>query len=376
MRLREIARVAVLLVGVMGCLDEGIFQPGPAPRAPKNLFYVVEPVGTGTAPQGILLRWDYDNDSRIDVWNVYARITGTGSFGYVGSTRSNSFHEDGVPAAEYYVTAVSVDGYESSRSNIVVIDSRLALARPADLTTVSLDAAIALYWPDNAYEGAPQRFREYRVYSSAYDLDADLCATGWRLEGTTIAPEFRAAALPNGAPRCFAVTALSHEGFESLWSVIRHDTPRPDARNIVLTARQEASATAGFRFWRDLNSDGIAQRAELGLVGSGNAADIDFSLERTGSGQLLLTPIRNDVFLRTWANGPIGDLTDIDYAPGGGYSRTPLEARTGWGYVWQVPGGAYPRFGAIRVSHVGQNLIILDWAFQTDPGNPELVPGQ
>jgi hypothetical protein len=31
-----------------------------------------------------------------------------------------------------------------------------------------------------------------------------------------------------------------------------------------------------------------------------------------------------------------------------------------------------PRYGALRVTHVGQTFLIMDWAFQTDPGNPEL----
>jgi hypothetical protein len=27
----------------------------------------------------------------------------------------------------------------------------------------------------------------------------------------------------------------------------------------------------------------------------------------------------------------------------------------------------------VRVSHVGTTFLIMDWAFQTDPGNPELL---
>lgn len=366
--------ISLVVLATAGCIEGGIIDPGVGPRAPRNLFYIVEPTGSGSGPQGILLRWDWDSDPSIDVWNVYARGTASGNFGYVGSTTSNSFHEDAIPALEYFVTAVDRSGNESDRSNIVVVDSRLALARPSGLSTVSLDGAVALYWPDNAFEGAPSRFLHYRIYSAAYDLDADLCGATWRLEGTTVAPEFRAGALANGVPRCFGVTAVSLEGFESLWSPIRHDTPRFDARNVLLTARQDASATSGFRFWRDLNGDGLAQRAELGLVGSGNAPDIDFSVERTGAGQLFLTPIRTGVTLRTWTNAPIGDLTEIDFAPSGGYSRLSLEARPGWGYVWETPGGTYPRYGAVRVTHVGQQFLILDWSFQSDPGNPELAP--
>lgn len=367
--------MALLVVLSSACIEDGIFDPGLGPRAPRNLSYFVDPIGSGTVPPGILLRWDPDNDPSIDVWNVYARVNTGSSFGYVGSTTSNSFHENAEPALEYYVTAVDFEGNESERSNIVTVDSRLTLARPSDLTTVSLDGGIALFWPDNAYTGDPDGFRNYRVYSAGYDLDDDKCLLPWRLEGTTVAPEFGIGALANGSPRCVAVSAVSVEGFESLWSPIRHDTPRAEARNVMLTARQYESATAGFRFWRDTNADGTAQRAELGQVGSGNAADLDFSIERDQSGALILTPIRNGVLVRTWINAPIADLTAIDFAPVGGYGRTPLEARVGWGYVWQVPGGAFPRFGAVRISHVGRDLLILDWAFQTDPGNVELVPG-
>ncbi len=363
----------LLLVPTLGCLEEGIFNPGLGPDAPRNLTYYLDPVGSGTAPPGILLRWEQDPDPSIDLWYVYARI-GSGNFQLVGSTTSTSFHESAVPALEYFVSAVDRNGYESPRSNIIFVDSRLTLARPADLSTVSLDGGIALYWTDNAYTGDPQGFRNYRVYSSAYNLDTDLCEGGWRLEGTTVAPEFRAGALPNGAPRCFGVSAVSIEGWESLWSPIRHDTPRFESRNVVLTARQVASGTAGFRFWRDQNGDGIAQRSELGVVGSGNASDIDFSIERNPSGGLVLTPIRNGVRLRTWVGGPIGDLSEIDYAPAAGFARTPLEALPGWGYVWETPGVPYVRFGAVRVTHVGQEFLILDWAFQSDPGNPELSP--
>ena len=369
----RILLLVALVLPALGCIEEGIFDPRIGPEAPRNLTYFLDPVGTGTTPGGILLRWDRDPDPAIDLWHVYARI-GSAGFQLVGSTTSISFHESAVPALEYFVTAVDLNGYESAGSNTVVVDSRLTLERPSGLTTVSLDGAIALYWPDNAYAGDPDGFRNYRVYSSAYNLDADLCEGGWRLEGTTVAPEFRAAALLNGSPRCFGVSAVSIEGWESLWSPVRQDTPRFESRNIVLTARQFASGTAGFRFWRDLNSDGIAQRAELGLVGSGNAGDIDFSVERDQSGSLILTPIRNGVRLRAWVNGPIADLSEVDYAPATGFGRTPLEAHTGWGYVWEVPGQPFVRFGALRVTHAGQDLLILDWAFQPDPGNPELSP--
>jgi hypothetical protein len=36
-------------------------------------------------------------------------------------------------------------------------------------------------------------------------------------------------------------------------------------------------------------------------------------------------------------------------------------------------GDGFLRYGAVRVTHVGQTFLIFDWAYQTDPGNPELL---
>ena len=29
-------------------------------------------------------------------------------------------------------------------------------------------------------------------------------------------------------------------------------------------------------------------------------------------------------------------------------------------------------YGALRVTHVSKDYVIFDWAYQSDPGNPEL----
>ena len=176
---------------------------------------------------------------------------------------------------------------------------------------------------------------------------------------------------------CFAVSAISIEGFESLWSPSRADTPRDDARNVIVTARQAADATSGFRFWRDQNLDGTVQTPELGQVLSGSSPVSDFLVERDGTGRMFLTPLRSGTLMTVYGTAPIGDLTDIDTAPLSGFSRTAREALVGWGYVFQLDGGdTRPRFGGLRVTHVGQNVVIFDWSFQRDPGNPELTPAQ
>lgn len=367
----------LVLLGLLtsACRDEFLVG-GSAVAPPSNLTYSVEPSGTPGSPSGVLLRWDFSADPALAVWHVYSRGSTSESFQLRGSTTSNTWHDNGIPHLQYYVTAEDDVGNESEPSEVVTIDERLALDAPLTLTTTSLNGAIALAWSDNAFTSDPQGFSTYRVYSASYDLDQGLCGAIWSLEGTTVAPEFLAGALTNGVPRCFAVSAISIEGFESLWSPVRSDTPRPDARNVLVYARQYSVPGSGFRFWRDLNGNGRSEVNELGLVSSGNAADIDFSVERDGSGVLYLTPVRSGTGVIVYGNVPVEDLTSIDYAANVNYPTSGVEAVPGWGYVWEMDGGdGFFRYGAVRVTHVGQDYLILDWAFQTDPGNPELVRG-
>lgn len=246
---------------------------------------------------------------------------------------------------------------------------------PASLSSTTLDGAIALIWTDNSYTSDPANFQNYRIYSTTYNLDQDQCGTSWQLEGTTVAPEFVVGALTNGIPRCFAVTALSVDGFESDRSPLRADTPRPDARNVLIYAFQSQSAGSGFRFWDDLNGDNRVQDAELGLVRSGAGTDIDFAVDRDISGDLFLTPVRTGTGVEYYdANNPVEDLTSIDFAADRTYRTSGILAIPGYGYVFEMDGGdGFKRYGAVRVTHVGQTFLILDWAYQTDPGNPELI---
>jgi hypothetical protein len=279
-----------------------------------------------------------------------------------------------VPHLDYYVTAVDVDGGESDPSNVITVDERLQLERPASLTSISLNGAIHLDWSDNAFAADPARFKWYRVYSASYDLDQGLCGTDWSLEGSTVSPEFVAGVLVNGVPRCFGVSAISIEGYESLWSPLRQDTPRPDARNLLVWAFGADPTQAGFRFWNDVNTDGVAQPSELGLVQDGNRTDIDFWVYRDPADSTLwIVPEFSGTSLRLYAASPVGDLTDIDFAPAGGYSRNMIQAAPGYGYVFQIVEGSTLRYAALRVTHVGRNYLIFDWSMQTDPGNPELV---
>jgi hypothetical protein len=360
------------LVLLAACGNSDYTSTGPsAPLLgpPTGLSYYVGPVGTGSAPSSILLRWDFDTSSSLAVWNVYSRRDTTAGFFLRAKTTSPTFHDAGIPDVQYLVTAVDVNGNESLPSSVVTVDERLQLAAPDSLYTTALNGGVALDWPDNAY--APD-FLHYRVYSASYDLDTQICGNDWGLEGTTISPDFIATLLPNGVPRCFAVSAVDTLGYESLWSPIQAETPRFDARDVAVNAVQFSDTSSAFRFWQDLNADGLAQANELGLLYDGTNPAADFSVTRDGSNNLFLTPVRAGTGIQSV--GPVTDVDDIHYAPASGYGTAPLQATPGTGYIFQMNGGdGFLRYGAVRVSHVGTDFLILDWAYQGDPGNPMLV---
>lgn len=363
-----LATIAGVLVAV-GCTE----TTGLVDR-PTNLFYQLLPSGDPDLPLGVILTWDPVPDGNLQAYNVYGREEGSAEFDLRATTTSTSYHELGRPDLEYRVTAVNADGDESAPSESVLIDERLRLERPDAIASTSLDGAVLIAWSDNPFTSAPDGFQTYRVYTTGFDLDAGLCDATWTLEGTTVAPEFLSSALANGVPRCFAVSAESIEGFESLWSDNIADTPRPDARNVLLNAIQVDVGSSGFRFHDDLNGDGIATANELGLVRAGNLSSVDFRIDRTVGGDMLVLPVFSGTRVTQFGAGPIADLTSIDVAPVGGYGSAGIPAQPGFGYVFEIDeGGSFPQFGAIRVSHVGTDFVIFDWSYQTDPGNPELL---
>ena len=374
--MRVVLCLLAVVVTVAGCNYESVAPGGGGNgniSAPTNLGYELEPSGDPNRPLGILLIWDDVPDASLASYRVYSRASTGNSYGLRGETTSNTFHDNGVPHLEYLVTAVDVDGFESANSNVITVDERLQLVSPAWINSISLNGAIHLEWDDASYLSAPTRFKWYRIYSTAYDLDIGLCGTDWLLEGTTVAPEFLASAMANGVPRCFGVSGVSREGYESLWSPLRQDTPRPDARNTLVFAYAVDTTQSGFRFWQDVNSDGAAQASELGRVQSGNLGSIDFWVYRDPvDSTLWFVPEFSGTQMQLYSAAPVADLTSIDFAPASGYSRNMVQAVPGYAYVFEIVEGPTLRYGALRVTHVGRDYMIFDWSFQTDQGNPEL----
>jgi hypothetical protein len=370
MRNTFVILAAVAAVAACTRYDDGI---GPDPDelgAPSNLTYELLPSGDPDFPDGILLRWTDPGDDRIGSFVVYSRGSTSSSWSRRAATTSGSFHDTGVPHLQYYVVAEDDFGSESRPSNTITVDERNRLPAPNALTSISLDRAVQLAWAGNARTANPSLFSYYRIYSTTYDLDANLCSDqNWVLEGSTVSEDFLVTGVANGAPRCFTVSTISVDGHESVWTPPRSDTPRYDARNVVVTTMHSRLSTSGFRFY-------LPSSDALGVIMAGDRTDLDFRVERHSDGSVWFHPVRAGTRVALYGNSVVTDLTSIDIAPLGGYSSGAIEALPGFAYVFETQLNGALQYGAVRVTHFNEDYVILDWAYQSDPGNPELRRGR
>jgi hypothetical protein len=96
-------------------------------------------------------------------------------------------------------------------------------------------------------------------------------------------------------------------------------------------------------------------------------------MERHNDGSLWFHPVRAGTRVALYGNSVVTDLTSIDIAPISGYSTGDIEALPGFAYVFETTFSGALQYGAVRVTHTQADYVILDWAYQTDPGNPELT---
>ncbi|HEX8850107.1 MAG TPA: hypothetical protein VF761_11290 [Gemmatimonadaceae bacterium] len=365
--MRRFATAAALLT-LAACTDVATQPRSRDLPVPTGLTYQLVPSGYPDSPDGVLLSWNDVTDDRVTAYVVYSRAS-DGHWQRRAETTSPTFSDAGYPAPEYYVATRDDEGHESQGSNSVTIDVRLRMPAPTALTSVSLHRAAQLSWSSASRLTQPSLFDYYRVYSTVWTGNPGRCDDNlWVLEGTTISDDFLVTGLTNGVRYCFAVSIVSKDGHESLWSVPRDDTPRYDSRNVLIDAFEVAPATSGFDFYNQ-NAN-----PQFGIVTSGSSINADFRLERHADGLLYFVPTRSDVTLALYSADPVTDLTSIDIAPlDNAFGSSPISASPGYAYVFRVGPVGSANYAAVRVSHVGADYVILDWSYQSQPNNPELT---
>lgn len=367
--MRRPVALLIAVVAMTACGDNDITGGTSGLASPANLTYQLLPSGDPANPEGLILRWDPVDDSRVANYVVYSRGSSGDQWDRRAETTSASFNDLGSPDFQYQVASQASDGSESAPSNTVTVDAANTLIAPGVLSSITLNQAAWLSWPADSRTDAPDLFDYYRVYSTLYDLDQNVCDSDWVLEGTTVSEDFLASGLPNGVPRCFAVSAISRDGHESEWTAPRSDTPRPDARNVLIFASQVDLSNSGFSFY-------VPSSGALGVVASGNGTNIDFRVERDSDGSLWLVPVRAGSVVALYSTDPLTDLTSIDIAPPDDeFSSGAIEAVPGYGYVFRTLLEGQYHYAGLRVTNVSSDFVIVDWSYQRDPGNPELSRG-
>jgi len=356
----------LMLVGLVNCAVAGTTSPID-PAAPTNLSFQLTPSGDPNLPLGILLTWVPPSNGRAATFDIYGQSNSTGWIRRA-TTTSPSFHDAGVPQSQYYVAAIDGQGAEMGRSAIVTVNLADRLPAPLGLSSITLNGAIHLGWSDNALV-AGSTFDHYRVYSSGFSSAQATCVLPWYVEGSTVSDAFLVGNLTNGTTRCFAVSAVSVDGHESIWSDVRLDTPRLDARNVLVYVAEARTDSAAFVF-----NDQTAKT--YGIVGPTTRSDADFTARRLSDGTVWLIPARGGSTVRTYATTTLPDLTSIDRAPLSGYQATSIQALPGMGYVFRLDEADGTHYGAIRVQYVAKDFLVFDWAFQTGIGNVELSAGR
>ncbi len=234
---------------------------------------------------------------------------------------------------------------------------------PDGVFSVTGDGVVHLYWnrsPEPDLAG-------YAVYRGSvpegpyFHLD-DVSADATSYDDTSVA---------NGETVYYAVTAFDRAGNESdLSAELVFDTPRPAGTDLILfDFVGQNSGLSGYDF---SSVSGAAQ--------AWNAATTDIYFGASGGINELVATAGVDIQDYGWT----ASLDDVDWAPSAGWAPSGrAEAITGHAYVLRiVDGPGETHYAKVRVTAVTSaslspdaRKVTIDWAYQIDPGNPELSPG-
>lgn len=216
---------------------------------------------------------------------------------------------------------------------------------PVGVTSITGDRAVLLRWIENQEAD----LEGYRVYVSR-DARGPYDRVGFTRDA-----DFVHEGLSNGVTYYYGVSAVDEWGNESdLNDTIIYDTPRPEGFDLRLFEADGVDADlSGYDFSRERRESW-----------DDDATDVYF--DWVGDTPFLAVP---DYATDIQDAGYVG-FDDVTWAPDGGWSPS--------GIVEAIPGHLYviwtrdDHYAKVRVVAVDDDSIELDWAYQSDRGNPEL----
>jgi hypothetical protein len=370
-RMRWTALLPILLVAA-ACSDEVVYVDETVPAAPRAL-------AASYYGGSVTVTWELGPGWNGEPFRVYSRrVTDSGWF-FIAEVTSCiddvCVYEDvnvlGGQRYEYYVASVAPNGAESASAAVVEVTVPEFIAPPVPDApyVVALDNANYLTWGTAA---RVDDFSHYRVY-----LDDGTSAF---LLGETDSEGFLDLLAGNGFTYAYFVSAVDLDGHESGGSTIADGTPRPDFSGEWIYDYFSVPGSSGFRFSED---------ESVVPVLDGDDPLRHFRLEADVNGWWLVPGPDAAVYpagFQTTALkcGPAADAgcVDLSVAPPSGYVAQDIGLAAQESYVLRVIGDdGQVHYGVIRVSLLGfdQNddpIMILDWAYQLQPGNLNLAPAR
>ena len=353
--------------------DDTIFIPGDGPAPPIGLDALYY-------NRAVTVLWELAPGWNGETFLVFGKRVEDTSFFLIAEVTSCSagscqYRDTNIEANvsyDYFVSALDPDTGLETDSDLTVrvyVPFPTPPPVPAGLEVVALDATNYIRWSDDAR--LDSEFSAYRIY-----LISDGGATETLL-GESDSPGFLDALAENGVTSVYEVSSVDIFGHESGTSVSGQGTPRPDFTGELVYSFMDVPGLSGFRF---------SESDQLDPIVSGGSLTRHFRLETDLSGWWLVPGPSAAVF-------PQGVLTtalkcgvaadpqcqDWTTAPTSGYSNLDIAIGPELTYMWRVVGGdGLARYGAVRVTllgtdQAGDELMIFDWAYQLQAGNPQVV---
>jgi len=365
----------VLLVAAAACDTDSFIYIDEGPAEPVNLFAEYY-AGVVT------VSWELGSGWNGEAFRVYSRRISDPDFFFVAEVTSCTdgfclYTDMNIAAGqtyEYFVAAVDTNSGVETASQFTVdvfVPQPVPPADPAGTEVVALDGANYIRWSDNARSA--DDFSFYRVYLVEDDGSEFLL-------GETDSEGFLDEIAANGVTSRYFVTAVDDQGHESFGATVAAGTPRPDFHGEWVYDHFGQPTLSGFRFQADENTDPIL---------SGGSSFAHFRLEVDSEGWWLVPGAGTTIYPQGFATtslkcGVAADAScvDVPVAPQSGYSSSDLGIAPQTSYVMRVLGDDFEfHYGVIRVEMLGFDqddnaLMIFDWAYQLQAGNPDLVPGR
>jgi len=375
MRRVSLVTGALMLLMAAACDTDSFSYVGEGPAEPLNVWAEYY-AGVVT------VSWELAPGWNGEAFRVYSKRTSDPDFFFVAEVTSCTdgyclYTDANIVAGvtyEYFVAAVDPSSGVETASQFTVdvyVPQATAPPDPSGTQVVALDGANYIRWSDNARSA--DDFSFYRVYLVEDDGSEFLL-------GETDSEGFLDEIAANGITSRYFVTAVDEYGHESFGATVAAGTPRPDFHGEWVYDHFDQPGLSGFRFQVDEDSDPIM---------AGASGSIHFRLEVDSQGWWLVPGPGSSIYPQAFATtalkcGVAADAlcVDVPVAPQSGYSVADMAMEPQTSYVMRVRGDDMEfHYGVIRVEMLGfdQNdnaLMIFDWAYQLQAGNPDLVPNR